>query len=133
MMELFLKLGMFIIDIIKKPEIDVEEIEFVGEKEDCYQYKLKIKNVCKKNIYNFYIIDYQRPQMVFSLKKNRSKTLYIELPKGRMSEFSGTYVMAKYIFKIGEKTIIKNYVQDIVLQGEKEMVLFDVRDAKRYY
>lgn len=36
MMELFLKLGMFIIDIIKKPEIDVEEIEFVGEKEDCY-------------------------------------------------------------------------------------------------
>lgn len=48
MMELFLKLGMFIIDIIKKPEIDVEEIEFVGEKEDCYQYKLKIKNVCKK-------------------------------------------------------------------------------------
>ena len=33
MMELFLKLGMFIIDIIKKPEIDVEEIEFVGEKE----------------------------------------------------------------------------------------------------
>ena len=35
MMELFFKLGMFIIDIIKKPEIDVEEIEFVGEKEDC--------------------------------------------------------------------------------------------------
>lgn len=32
MIELFLKLGIFIIDIIKKPEIDVEEIEFVGEK-----------------------------------------------------------------------------------------------------
>lgn len=55
MMELFLKLGMFIIDIIKKPEIDVEEIEFVGEKEDCYQYKLKIKNVCKK-IYIIFIL-----------------------------------------------------------------------------
>lgn len=73
--------------------------------------------------------------MTLSLKKNQSITLYIELPKGKISEILGTYVMAKYscIFKIGKKTIIKNYVQDIILQGKGKIILFEVRDTKKYY
>lgn len=134
-LELFLELVGFIIEVIKKPKISVEKIEFVGEKETCDQYKLKIKNISKKNIYNFYIINCQHPEMTLSLKKNQSITLYIELPKGKISEILGTYVMAKYscIFKIGKKTIIKNYVQDIILQGKGKIILFEVRDTKKYY
>ena len=47
-LELFLELVGFIIEVIKKPKISVEKIEFVGEKETCDQYKLKIKNISKK-------------------------------------------------------------------------------------
>lgn len=136
MIEFFKILG-FIVEIIKKPRITVKKIEFIGkgEKENYSRYNLIIKNIGNKNIFNFYIIDYQHGRMSYSLEKNGSRTVKIELSEGKTSEVLETYIMAKYscMFKMGKKSIIKNYVQDIVLIGKEEMISFDVRDTKRWH